>query len=253
MQPSSYVPSFYFYKLAQAVSGPYTALNAYSAGNIDAGGNVLKSISSIDPFEYLVIKLKKIFDELPYGTTKAKLSNYMATLQLFSEEAKKYEITKDQFDYFVEGIVSLQTKNSISYLELLEDMGTGGGAGALGVPAEGGTINQGGISGRDIRLGLPVMKRKKGNFFGNCDVFDVCPEDFIAFKNAKQWGDIPDGQTKNYLRRFGRRNSGRKMGVKGISPVTGTEEIVWINYPSHDFLENVDLSSLSAFLAEDTN
>ena len=84
MQPSTYVPSFYFYKLAQAISAPYTDLIAFKSGNIDSQGNIIKSVSSIDAFEFLVIKLKKIFEQLPYGITKASLSNYLATLQMFS-------------------------------------------------------------------------------------------------------------------------------------------------------------------------
>ena len=36
----SYIPSFYFYRFADAVSGPYTALNAYSSGIIDRNGNI---------------------------------------------------------------------------------------------------------------------------------------------------------------------------------------------------------------------
>ena len=98
MRPSSYVSSFYFYKLAQALSGPYTALEAYSAETIDANGNIIKPESSIDSFEYLVIKLKKIFEELPYGTTKAKLSNYMATLNMFGEEC---QLPFDQYNLFL--------------------------------------------------------------------------------------------------------------------------------------------------------
>lgn len=251
MQPSTYVPSFYFYKLAQAISAPYTDLIAFKSGNIDSQGNIIKSVSSIDAFEFLVIKLKKIFEQLPYGITKASLSNYLATLQMFSEEVEKYDITQEQFHCLVEGIVSQNTNNEISYLELLEDMATGGGAGALGVPAQGGNINQGGISGRDIRMGLPIMKRKKGDFFDNCEVFDVCPAEFVSFKNAKNWTDIPESETKRYLQRFQRRNKNGKMGISGINPVSGEKDLFWITYPSHNFMESKDLSVLN-FLFEES-
>lgn len=251
MQPSTYVPSFYFYKLAQAISAPYTDLIAFKSGNIDTQGNIIKSVSSIDAFEFLVIKLKKIFEQLPYGITKASLSNYLATLQMFSEEVEKYDITQEQFHCLVEGIISQNTNNEVSYLELLEDMGTGGGAGAIGVPAQGGNINQGGVSGRDIRMGLPIMKRKKGDFFDNCEVFDVCPAEFVSFKNAKNWTDIPESETKRYLQRFQRRNKNGKMGISGINPVSGEKDLFWITYPSHNFMESKDLSTLN-FLFEET-
>jgi hypothetical protein len=245
MQPSSYVPSFYFYKLADAISAPYTSLDAYRAGAIDSSGNLLKPVSSIDSFEFLVIKLKQIFDQLPYGTTKAKLSNYLATLNLFSEEVEAYEITQEQFHCLVEGIICHNTNNEVSYLELLEDMGTGGGAGALGVPAQGGNINQGGVSGYDIKMKLPLMKRKKGDYFDNCEIFDVCPEEFNSFMNSKQWKDVPDSETKNYLRRFQRRNKDGKIGVRGLNPVSGEQDLFWITYPAKNFMEEVDLSKLN--------
>jgi hypothetical protein len=243
------VPSFYFYKLADAISAPYTSLDAYRAGAIDSSGNILKPVSSIDSFEFLVIKLKQIFEQLPYGTTKAKLSNYLATLNLFSEEVEAYEITQEQFHCLVEGIVCHNTNNEVSYLELLEDMGTGGGAGALGVPAQGGNINQGGVSGYDVRMKLPLMKRKKGDYFDNCEIFDVCPEEFNSFMNSKQWKDVPDSETKNYLRRFQRRNKDGKIGVRGLNPVSGEQDLFWITYPAKNFMEEVDLSNIE-FLFE---
>lgn len=252
MNPNTFVPSFYFYKLADAISSPYTSLMAYQAGNIDANGNIIKSISSIDAFEYLVIKLKQIFAQLPYGTTKAKLNNYMATLQMFGEEVEKYEITKEQFHCLVEGIISQNTNNEVSYLELLEDMATGGGAGAIGVPAEGGNINQGGVSGFDPRMGLPILRRKKEQYFDNCEIFDVCPEEYSSFKNAKSWKDIPESETKNYLRRFQRRNKNAKIGVKGLNPLNGETELYWITYPAKNFMEDVDLKDLN-FLFEDVS
>ena len=252
MQPSSYVPSFYFYKLADAISAPYTSLDAYRAGAIDSNGNLLKPVSSIDAFEFLVIKLKQIFDQLPYGTTKAKLSNYLATLNLFSEEVESYEITQEQFHCLVEGIVCHNTNNEVSYLELLEDMGTGGGAGALGVPAQGGNINQGGVSGYDIKMKLPLLKRKKGDYFDDCEIFDVCPEEFSSFMNSKQWKDVPDSETKNYLRRFQRRNKNGKVGVRGLNPVSGEQDLFWITYPAKNFMEEVDLLPVAYLLKEES-
>jgi hypothetical protein len=236
--------------LADALSSPYTALTAYSAGLIDAQGNVLKPESSIDPFEYLVIKLKKIFDQLPYGMTRARLGNYLSTLQMFSEEVENFDITQEQFHCLVEGFVTQYSNAELSYLELLEDMATGGGAGALGVPAQGGNINQGGISGFDPPLGMPIQRRKQPKYFDNCEVFEVCPEEFLQLKAARTWKEVPEGDTKNYLQRFQRRNKGGKIAVKSLNPLNAEHELHWINYPAKNFMEDVDLSFFSELLTE---
>lgn len=253
MNPSTLVPSFYFYKLADALSGSYTSLMAYSAGVIDARGNILKPESSIDPFEYMVIKLKKIIDQLPYGLTKAELGNYLSTIRMFSEEVEKYEITKDQYNCMMEGLFTNATDNKLSYFELLEDMsvGAGGGApGSLGTPI---ANSQGpGVAGYDPKLGMPMQRRKQPKYFDNCEVFEVCPEEFIQFKSAKQWKEVPDSETKNYLQRFQRRNKSGKIGVKSLNPLNGENELYWINYPAKNFMEDVDFSNLT-FLFEDMN
>ena len=236
MRPSSYVSSFYFYKLAQALSGPYTALEAYSAGTIDANGNIIKPESSIDSFEYLVIKLKKIFEELPYGTTKAKLSNYMATLNMFGEQ---FDVPKEQYVMFLEGYIASAVNSEISYIELVEDMTTGGGAGpgpgSIGVPSAP-EVSQGGVAGYDPVLAMGLQKRKKPKYFDACEVFEVCPEELTSFKSAKQWKDVPDSETKNYLQRFQRRNKAAKIGVVGKNPISGDQDLFWITYPSKNFL-----------------
>lgn len=241
MKPTSYVSSFYFYKLAQALSGPYTALDAYHAGVIDEHGNIIKPESSIDSFEYLVIKLKKIFEELPYGTTKAKLSNYMATLQMFGEEVN---LNSDQYNLFLEGYIAANVNHEISYISLLEDTTTGGGPGGLGVPA-GPVENKGSVMGYDPVMALGLQRRKKPKYFDNCEVFEVCPEELISFKSAKQWKEVPDSETKTYLQRFQRRNKSARIGVTSKNPISGDQDLYWITYPSKNFLEDVDLTKLS--------
>lgn len=250
MQPSSYVPSFYFYKLAQAIASPYTSLNAYSAGSIDANGNITKPESSIDPFEYLVIKLKQIFEELPYGVTKAKLSNYMATLQMFSEEVQKFDITKDQFNFFVEGLIAQQSNGETSYLELLEDMSVGaagGAAGSLGTPMPNSTTPN--VAGFDPMIKMALQRRKTPKFLDSCEVFDVCPEDFASFKMARGWKSIPENPTKNYIQRFMKRNKGKKVAVRTLMPETGEQDLFWITYPAQSFMEEYKIN-LSYFNLE---
>lgn len=242
MQASSYVSSFYFYKLAQAITSPYTSLTAYEAGAIDANGNIIKPESSIDPFEYLVIKLKKIFEELPQGLTKAKLQNYMATLQMFSEEVQKFDISKEQFDMFMEGVVTSHTDGQVSYLELVEDMAIGGGGGAQGTLGTPGTaIPTGEVMGYDPVLGK-MKKRKTPTSLNSIEVFDVPNEQYASFKMAKAWKHVPEGETKNYIRRFMGRNKGAKVGVRSFMPETKKHEIFWINYPAQSFMEEFKIT-----------
>jgi len=253
MRPSTYVPSFYFYKLAQAISSPYTSLDAYSAGSIDANGNIVKPESSIDAFEYLVIKLKKIFDQLPYGTTKAQLSNYMATLQMFSEEVETQGVDKVNFELFLDGVITNISEGKFGYYDLCEDMSTGGGAGpgpgGLGVPASP-EVSQGGVAGYDPIMALGLKRKKAPKYFNNCEVFEVCPEEYISFKSAKQWKDVPDSETKNYLQRFQRRNKNAKIGIKSMNPISGDQDLYWINYPAKNFMEEVDFDLFDMLMEE---
>lgn len=222
MKASTYISSFYIAKLAQAISSSYTSLEAYRAGSIDENGNIIKPESSIDPFEYLVIKLKKIFDQLPYGTTKAQLSNYMATLNLFTEEANP------ELQMFLEGV--------ITSLEINEDtVAGGGGAGTLGTPASP-SVSTGGVAGFDPVMAVGLKRKKPTKYFNDCEIFDVCPEEWMSFKSAKQWKDIPDSETKTYLQRFQRRNKNAKMAVRSLNPISGNQDLYWITYPSKNFL-----------------
>lgn len=235
MNAGNLVPSFYFYKLADSLSSPYTSLTAYSAGVIDSNGNILKSESSIDPFEYLIIKLKKIIDQLPYGMTKAQLGNYMSALKMFSEEVEKHDITQEQFHCLIEGIVTDLSKNTVSYLELLEDMSVGGGGvGSLGTPMPN-VAAPSAVAGRDIMLGMPMQRRKKPKYFDNCEIFDVCSKEFMDFKLATDWDGVPESENKNYVRRFKRRNPHAKIAVKSLNPLNGQHELHWINYPAKNF------------------
>ncbi|MEO5365999.1 MAG: hypothetical protein H7831_06535 [Magnetococcus sp. WYHC-3] len=239
----SYIPSFYFYRFADAVSGPYTALNAYSSGLIDARGNIKGSESSIDPFEYFVIKIKKIFDQLPPGTTKYKLQNLMGTLQVFNEEAEQFGITKEQFNCLVESHVMLNAEDGVSYLNLLEDMSTGsagGGPGTLGTPAEAPGANKGNVSGYDPVMGSMLTRSSPVNMFPSIEMFNVSKDEFNAFKAAKAWKQLQDSKTKKYLQRFQRRNKAGKMAVRDEE----SGEIFFIPYKEKSLVEEFGLERL---------
>lgn len=240
----SYIPSFYFYRFADAVSSPYTALGAYSSGAIDANGNIKGNEGSIDPFEYFVIKIKKIFDQLPPGTTKYKLQNLMGTLQVFNEEAEQFGITKEQFDCLVESHVMLNAEDGVSYLNLLEDMSTGsagGGPGTLGTPANAPEANKGNVSGYDPVMGSMLTRSDPVNMFPSIEMFNVSKDEFNAFKSAKAWKQLQDSRTKKYLQRFQRRNKKGKMAVRDEE----SGEIFFIPYKEKSFIEENNLMGLS--------
>lgn len=244
MNTPQYIPSFYFYKFAQGISAPYTELAAYSAGAIDSSGNVLKAESSIDSFEYLIIKLKKIFEQLPAGMTKAQLTNYLSTLQLFSEEVKAYDISDAQFAGLVEGYIALNINPNTSYIELCEDMGVGGGgggAGTIGTPVV--SNNQGGVGGYDPVM-APMQRRKPPVGLDNCEMFDVCPEEMGHFKAAKAWKHLPNSETKTYLQRYQARNPKGKIALRSVNPDTGKQDIHWVDYSKKSFVEEFDLGFL---------
>jgi hypothetical protein len=245
MLNTNLVPAFYMSHFAQDVSAPYTSLKAYQTGSIDKDGNILKSEGTIDSYEYFIIRLKKIFEELPPGMTRSKLSSYIPALMIFSEEANTIGMTSDQFNFFVEGYVAVETEGQLSYIELLEDMGTGGGAGAIGVPASAPSANQGGVSGFDPVM-APMQRRKSLLGFDNCEMFDVCPEEYNTFKSAEDWKNIPSGDTRNYLQRFQRRNKNGHMAVRN----TDTGEIHWLQLKPKSLIEDVDLSIFKSVLNE---
>ena len=233
MAAPPYVPSFYFNTFAQGISDPYTSLSAYQAGAIDANGNFLKPESSIDPLEYLIIKLKKIFAELPMGMTKAKLGNYMSTMQLFGEEAKEFGISDSEFMGLVEANLLLHGHNDVSYIELFEDMGAAGMATAGTSPA----YNTGSVSGYDPAMGTTRRTQPVLSSMDNCEMFDVCPEEMRAFKDAKAWKHVPDGETKRYLQRYQRRNPKGHMALRSMNPDTGESDIYWIKFKPLSFME----------------
>ena len=235
---SAYIPSFSISNFAQSVSAPYTSFGAYASGVIDANGNLLKPESSIDPYEYFVIKLKKIFEELPTNYTKARLNSYMSAFQIFNEESEFLGIPKEHFLMFVEGYLE-------GGLLLNEDMGagmaTGGSPGSLGTAQV--VPNTGTVMGYDKPMDLPLFRRSP------VEMFDVDHNEFQNFKNAKAWKHIPDSPTKKYLKRFQQRNPDGKMAIRTKKPDTDEHDLYWITYPAKNFMEDCGFDNLD-FLFE---
>lgn len=231
---SPYIPSFSLSKFSETITAPYTSLAAFSSGVIDADGNLLKPESSIDPYEYFIIKLKKIFDQLPMSYTKARLASYVSTFQMFNEEAEFFGLNANEFLFFIEGYLE-------SGLLINEDMGTGmisgGGApGTLGTPQT--VQNSGAVMGYDKPLNAPMFTRMP------VEMFDVDDAEFKNFKNAKAWKHIPDSETKRYLKRFQQRNPSGKMAIRS------NKDIHWLSYPSKSFVEEYDLGFLDILKEE---
>ena len=247
MNAPQYIPSFYFYKFAQGISEPYTAMQAYKSGIIDANGTVIKPESSIEPLEYLIIKLKKIFEELPSGMTKSKLNNFLSALQVFGEEVTHdLGLTEGEYTGLVEANLILKGYTDVSF-DLYEDMGAAG----MAVAGDSPNYNQGAVSGTDPVMGLekrkPLLKGLE-----NCEMFDVCPEEYRQFKSAKSWKDVPDSETKNYIKRFGER-SGKRIAVRSVDPDSGDHNLFWITYPAKSFMEsfNLDENKISLLGAQE--
>jgi hypothetical protein len=236
MQSSSaYIPSFSLSKFSETITAPYTSLSAFSSGVIDADGNLLKPESSIDPYEYFIIKLKKIFSQLPMSYTKARLASYVSTFQMFNEEAESLGLNANEFLFFIEGYLE-------SGLLINEDMGTGmisggGGPGTLGTPQS--VQNSGAVMGYDKPLDAPMFTRLP------VEMFDVDDKEFKNFKNAKAWKHIPDSETKRYLKRFQQRNPSGKMAIRS------KKDIHWLSYPAKSFVEEYDLGFLDILNEED--
>lgn len=236
MGSPSFIPTFSMAQFAQAVAMPYTSFDAYRSGIIDSQGNLKKPESSIDPFEYFIIKLKKIFEEIPPTITRSKLSSYNSAFQLFSEEAKTFGIPFDHFLFFVEGYLS-------SKFLLNEDMGAGAGGGMatgispgdIGVPQD--FKNVGTIAGYEKPLGSPMFNR------GPVEMFDMDQNEFDQFKSAKAWKNLPDSATKKYLQRFQRRNPTGRMGIR-TKRDNGESDLYWITYPAKSFMEEFGLEEL---------
>jgi hypothetical protein len=242
MASLSYIPSFYFYKFANAISSPYTMLNAYQAGAIDENGNIVKTEGSIDEFEYFVIKIKKIFEQLPMSSTKAKLNSLLGVVDLFSEDVTKFGITNDQFIGLMEGKILAETNNEESIFDLIEDMTAGGigGAGTLGTPAEAPEANKGNVSGFEPVMGPMQTRTSPVNMVSSVEMFEVTPDEFKQFKNSKAWKSLPDSSTKRYLQRYQRRNKEGKMAVRNKED----GEIYFLPYKEKSLVEEFGLGDL---------
>ena len=93
---SNIITSFTLYKFLDTLTIPFVKTDAYKLGIIDAKGNLLKNIHTLNPtekaayneFYQLVFSLKKLLLKIPDPIVRANLSNVVTSLRLISEECE---------------------------------------------------------------------------------------------------------------------------------------------------------------------
>ena len=92
------VSAFTVYKFIKSFTTPYTSMPAYKLGIIDKKGNFIKKSTEFNTleekeagsvFNRLIINLKKVTDQLPGGSLKAKLQRFSTALLLIKEDVDR--------------------------------------------------------------------------------------------------------------------------------------------------------------------
>ena len=92
------INAFTVFKFIKIISDPFTKMEAYKLGIIDSKGKFLKKVDeletrkerdSVNPFNRLMINLKKAMNKIPDPTFKAKLKTLPTAMILLKDEAEK--------------------------------------------------------------------------------------------------------------------------------------------------------------------
>ena len=92
------INAFTVYKFIRMIVTPFRRMPAYKYGIIDDKGNFIrkidtltksKEIESVDPFNRLIINIKKIIAMVPDPTLKARLTTLPTAMLLLKDEAEK--------------------------------------------------------------------------------------------------------------------------------------------------------------------
>ena len=92
------ISAFTVFKLIKIISDPFTKMEAYKLGIIDAKGNFLKKVDELqskkerdaaNPFNRLMINLKKAMNKVPDPKFKAQLKTLPTAMILLKDEAEK--------------------------------------------------------------------------------------------------------------------------------------------------------------------
>ncbi len=121
------ISAFTLYKFIKAISRPFVATKAYKMGLIDGNGYFLKKLDDLSPrersvlnaFELFVIYIKRLFDQIPNPSTRARLASTTAALNLFREEL---ETVGGDWDYFVEGFLDFLHESGMIDVSMKEEI-----------------------------------------------------------------------------------------------------------------------------------
>ena len=92
------ISAFTVFKFIKIISDPFTKMEAYKLGIIDAKGNFNKKVNELEskkerdaanPFNRLMINLKKAMNKIPDPKFKAQLKTLPTAMILLKDEAEK--------------------------------------------------------------------------------------------------------------------------------------------------------------------
>tara|TARA_Y100001963_G_scaffold138346_1_gene203001 strand:+ start:2073 stop:2525 length:453 start_codon:yes stop_codon:yes gene_type:complete len=92
------ISAFTVFKFIKIISDPFTKMEAYRLGIIDSKGKFLKKVNeletkkerdAVNPFNRLMINLKKAMDRVPDPKFKAQLKTLPTAMILLKDEAEK--------------------------------------------------------------------------------------------------------------------------------------------------------------------
>ena len=148
------VSAFTMYKFITDITKPYTQLEAFKNGFINEEGYFTGEEGQIPTFDLFVIYTKRLFDEIPNPSTKAKLSNFTSAMSLFKESLDEYDLDSD---YIIDGI-----QQAVIEMNLFEQEASGVPANAIGDGFSNPQVGEGGnLAGYSPPLILMRRKKKK--------------------------------------------------------------------------------------------
>jgi hypothetical protein len=154
---SNIVTSFTLYKFLDTLTMPFIQTDAYRLKIIDAKGNLLKDVSSLNPtekaayndFYQLVFSLKRLLLKVPDPYVRSSLRNVTSALKLISEQCEQLGGNAEQF--------MEKALREMDACRLLEQEG-----GAPVSPAPVNSVGGGGIAGmkpEDLAVSVEAQRR----------------------------------------------------------------------------------------------
>ena len=162
------ITSFTLYKFLDALTTPFTQTEAYRLHIIDANGNILKPLETLNArekaafneFYRLVFSLKRLLVKIPDPEIRSRLSNITSAVKLIAEQCGS--IGGNSEDFYNRALREMEACQFLGEEGMVANS-MGGGfnvANPEGIPS--GNSN---IAGYDAPLGKKpsIFKRKKPN------------------------------------------------------------------------------------------